>query len=281
MKNFDSSLIYSLYKHNWSQNYGDDSNKETLGFWNESAEEFAVKAHCKPGRELVNGFLSRFEWSETETVIDVASGPGTYSIPLSKKVAHLTAIDFSENMLYHLKKQAEAECALNISTICARWLEISDLEPADTVLCLNCLGVIATDQNRESQIISALKKLRDCTKKRLIVLIPHADSVLPPTLKQVLGQDEASLEQRRIAILYLAMADCDMMPDLTIIRKPLIWQFNSLNDACETLLAKAGIEECKNKPRFENALSKLLYNGPDGRLCLASTTSKALYTWLR
>lgn len=279
MLNFDSNLIKQLYNHNWAKNYGDGSNKETAEFWNQKASDFAEKAHSKSQRDKTNKFLSRFDWAKTETVLDIASGPGTYSIPLSKQVKQITAVDISKNMLDVLKKQAASEGVSNISTLCARFIEAKGLPCADTVLCLNCLGLIIINSSNEPQLIQALLRLKGLTKKRLVLLVPHADSVLTPELKSALNQNDGSLEQRRIGVLYLAMADCGMMPDLTIIRRPEKLVFNSINEACEGLFIKSGAAELKDKSAFKSALLNQLAETKDGKLIYSYTACQALYTW--
>jgi SAM-dependent methyltransferase len=277
---FDTEIIRRLYKHRWAMNYGDTAKKETEEFWNERAKDFAVKAYSEKARAETNRFLDQFDWSSDETVLDVAAGPGTFAIPLAKKVAHITAFDISQAMLDLLAKQANTQNVKNISIVCDRWLEMSNIEPHDTVLCLNSLGVISTDVNHEPQLEKALQKLAASCKKRLILLIPHADSPLEPELRIRLGLEEVALERRRVAVIYLAMVENGMLPSLNIIKRPFHWIFKNLNEAVETLFAKSGVEPTnRHADIMRDYLKPRLKKNQDGNLGLAYEVSQALYVW--
>ncbi|MFZ5951266.1 MAG: class I SAM-dependent methyltransferase [Candidatus Rifleibacteriota bacterium] len=269
-----------LYNQRWGLNYGDTDRKETPEFWNERAADFAAKAHSEKARRESEEFLQRFTWRPDETVLDVAAGPGTFAVPLARQVASVTATDFSGAMLDQLQKQAESEKISNIRVCHGRWLEMKLDEVFDTVLCLNSLGVIATDAQHQPQLEVALKKLAQCTGKRLILLIPHADSPLEPELRGKLGLEQISLERRRIAILYLAMIDCGMLPSLNIIRRPFRWTFVNLEEAVDTLLLKAGIQNADAKRKdMTDYLQNRLVEDDSGRYSLAYEVSQALYVW--
>jgi SAM-dependent methyltransferase len=279
-KTFDSQKIRDLYKHRWALNYGDTAKKETPEFWNERAGDFAAKAHSIAARKESEEFLNRFSWSTTETVLDVATGPGTFAIPLARRVAKIVATDFSKAMLEQLELKAQDEQVDNIEIIQGRWLEIEDPKPCDTVLCLNSLGVISTDAEHKTRLEETLQKLARSCKKRLILLLPHADSPVEPDLRRQLGLGEIALERRRVAILYLAMIENGMLPSLHIIKRPFHWTFTDIHDASETLLLKAGVKNVKtHQLLMEDYLRPRLHKEEDGRFSLAYEVSQALYIW--
>lgn len=282
MNNAEKDPFKEFYHHRWALNIGDTDKKETPEFWNERAEDFSAKAHSEAARKESEEFLNRFEWSRNETVLDVAAGPGTYAIPLAQRVASITVTDFSQAMLEQLKLKACEEDIQNISAIQGRWLEIDQIEEHDTVLCLNSLGVISTDANHISRLDEALNKLSACCRRRLIILIPHADSPLEPDLRTKLGLKEISIERRRIAILYYAMVDCGMLPSLHIIKRPFHWTFTDENEAIETLLIKAGIKDpAPYRDLMSEYLKGRLRQEASGRYSLAYETSQALFIWER
>ncbi|MDD2998986.1 MAG: class I SAM-dependent methyltransferase [Candidatus Riflebacteria bacterium] len=274
-----------FYSHRWALNYGDTAEKETPEFWNDRSADFAAKAHSPEARAETLEFLKQFAWSNDETVLDVAAGPGTFAIPLARVVKKVTATDFSKGMIEELKKRAIAENVNNISVIEGRWLDLKLPETFSTVLCLNSLGVISTDENHESQLIEALKKLRDACSERLIMLIPHADSPLDAQLRKNIGIEEIPIERRRIAILYYAMIDCGMLPSLNIINRPFRWIFKNPLEARETLLKKAGVTDpdkaATAAPKIDTYLQTAMKRDSDGRFTLAYNVSQALYTWHR
>ena len=274
--------IKEFYQHRWALNFGDTAKKETPEFWDERAADFAAKAHSEDALADSEAFLDRFSWNANETVLDVGAGPGTFAIPLAKRVKKVIATDFSQAMLAQLKKAAEKQNINNIDILQGRWLELNKMEPQDTVMSLNSLGVISTDANHTSHLEATLKKLADCCRKRLLILLPHADSPLPPELRAKIGLDEISIERRRIAVLYYAMIDCGMLPSLLIIKRPFRWTFKDINEAVETLLRKSGVKETeKYHEIMEEFLQNRIKKDETGRLFLAYEISQALYVWER
>lgn len=276
------SIFTQFYEDHWGRNPGeaDDSTKETAAFWDKKAKDFSQKAHCKDARRETETFLSKFDWQSSETVLDVGSGPGTHAILLARSVKEVTAIDFSSGMLEQLKEKAEQESLNNIRTIQGRWLDIDFEDKFDTVLSLSSLGVISCDNNEKSRLLDTLLKLKGCAKKRLIILIPHADSVLDENMRDILQLGNLTLERRRIAVLYHAMVECGMLPSLEIIERPFRWIFTDINEAAKTLLQKSGIKSCtpQNFENFENYLSKLLKPDENGNFVFIKNTKQALYT---
>lgn len=282
MQNFDINKIREFYQHSWSQNYGDNSDKETPEFWSSRSADFAAKVHSDDARQESLEFLKRFEWSRDETVLDVAAGPGTFAIPLAGMVKEVTATDFSQAMLDQLQLQASREGVSNIRQLPGRWLDLQLPGRYDTVLCLNSLGVISADEHRQPHLARTLQKLADACVRRLIILIPHADSPLNSEMRQILKLDSVPLERMRVGVLYFAMVDCGMLPDLHIIKRPFRWTFASLEEARETLLKKAGVkaEEC-NTAEFDAYLESVIQKDSAGRLNLTYQVSQALYVWTR
>ncbi|GAB4271421.1 MAG: class I SAM-dependent methyltransferase [Candidatus Rifleibacteriota bacterium] len=270
-----------LYNQRWALNYGDNAKKETPEFWNERAEDFARKAHSVEARRDAENFLANFDWDENETVLDVGAGPGSFAIPLARKVKKVVATDFSLEMLEQLKFRAAQENIENIEMLPGRWLELELSQTYDTVLCLNSFGVISTDANHNCRIIDSLKKLATVCSKRLIILIPHADSPLPMNLRVQLGLNEIALERKRIAILYCAMVDCGMLPDLRILKRPFRWTFKNMLEAVETLLIKAGLDEnnLSAREKMQNYLQDKLRKEDSGDVSLAYNVSQALFVW--
>lgn len=276
-ENFDR--FRELYDQRWGLNKGDGPEKETPAFWDERAGDFAAKAHSESARAEAVELLNRYQWSQKETVLDVAAGPGTFAIPLAKMVRQVTVTDFSAGMLDQLLKRAVTENVNNLEVIRGRWLEIDPPGVFDTVLCLNSLGVIATDKDHQPQLINALDRLRDACGRRLILLIPHADSHLDVKMRKLLGVEEVANERRRIAILYYAMVDRGMLPSLEILHRPFRWTFSSPEEACQVMLRKAGLDSGNRE--FESYLERQLIRDSEGRFNLINKVSQALFTWLK
>jgi cyclopropane fatty-acyl-phospholipid synthase-like methyltransferase len=270
--------LKDLYQDSWSRNHKDHSTKETPDFWDTRAEDFSLKSHMPAQRLEVESFLNQFDWSDSETVLDIGAGPGTHAIPLAKMGKRVTALDFSQGMLTELEKVAQKE-KVQIQTLRGRWLEIELAKRYDTVLCLNSLGVASCDAEQKSHLLKTLEKLKNACAKQLIILIPHADSPLSEDMRKLLNIDNLTQERKRIATLYFAMVECGMLPNLSILNKPFTWVFNDLDEGVNTLLAKAGVYNAspEQKGVFKEHLASLVAPRDDGKILFTHSVKQALY----
>lgn len=283
MRSKDFEELRDFYNHRLALNYGDDASKETPEYWDSTAERFAKFAHSPQGRARAEEFLKLFDWEKGETVLDVACGPGTYAIPLALRGCKVVGTDFSDEMLKQLKIQAEKENVPEIECVKSRWLESNFQVQFDTVLCLSGLGVVATDSEHKSRLGECLEKFNSLAKKRLIILIPHADSHLDDEMRSILGEYEIPMERLRIAMIYYAMIDHGMLPSLQIIKRPFKWTFENYEEACEVLFRKSGIKDVADttKERFIQYLKKILQRNEDSSFSLTYDTKQAIFTVLK
>ena len=280
MRSKDFEELRDFYNHRLALNYGDDASKETPEYWDSTAERFAKFAHSSQGRARAEEFLNLFNWEKGETVLDIACGPGTYAIPLALRGCKVVGTDFSEEMLNQLKIQAKKENAPEIECVKNRWLESNFQVQFDTVLCLSGLGVVSTDSEHKARLGECLEKFNALTKKRLILLIPHADSHLDDEMRRILGEYEIPMERLRIAMIYYAMIDHGMLPSLQIIKRPFKWTFENYEEACEVLFRKSGVKDVADttKERFIDYLKKIVEKNEDGSLSLTYDTKQAIFT---
>jgi SAM-dependent methyltransferase len=111
-----------------------------------SAAEFSKRikeGEYEYGRKTAEIF-SRFLDSSSE-VLEIGPGPGTATVPLSKKVGKITAVDLSLRNIAHLEDNLrEASCG-NVDVIHKNWLRTDDEELKDRydlVFCSHFLWMI-------------------------------------------------------------------------------------------------------------------------------------------
>ena len=67
-------------------------------------------------------FLRREEiFKPGDSVLDVGSGPGTFSLLLAEQAGKVTALDYSAGMLETLAREAEARGLANIERVRSTW----------------------------------------------------------------------------------------------------------------------------------------------------------------
>ncbi|MBN2039456.1 MAG: methyltransferase domain-containing protein [Spirochaetes bacterium] len=130
-------------------------------YWNKRAPSFSAHAHkSKYARE----FLSIIKPCANETVLDMGCGSGTLAIPLASKVKKITAVDFSENMLHHLRDYARKDNIKNIKIIKASWEDDWENAKIGTHDIAVASRSVAIDDLKK-----AINKLDKAAKKRVYI----------------------------------------------------------------------------------------------------------------
>ena len=110
--------ILSEWEHNRNKHplIGEKiSDIEILRMWDESAKKYDTSFYSNIANKIINkldlkGLISG-------SILDIGCGPGTFSIPFSKKAKNVIALDSSEQMLMRLKETCNSEKIDNISPL--------------------------------------------------------------------------------------------------------------------------------------------------------------------
>lgn len=139
----------AVHEKNWTRAWQEamawsrpDSPYKNAAFWDGRAREFA--AHQEHKSDYPRQFMSLLELKKDWTVLDVGCGPGTLAVPLSKRVAAVTAMDFSRGMLDILSDRIQGEKITGIVPVQAHWeenWEALGIEPHDVVIASRSLVV--------------------------------------------------------------------------------------------------------------------------------------------
>jgi SAM-dependent methyltransferase len=84
-------------------------------YWDKEA--CVVNEHATHWFELTKRQLKKLPLSSEVTVLDVGAGTGRMTLPLAKRVKHVTALEPSEKMLAILKDNARKQCIFNINYV--------------------------------------------------------------------------------------------------------------------------------------------------------------------
>lgn len=131
-------------------------------FWNRRAPAFAGRQKHKSDypRQFLNILKPQPHWR----VLDVGCGSGTLTIPLSDRVAAVTALDFSENMLALLEREAVRQQITNITTVLASWQDDwEDMGVGQHDVVIASRSLISAD------LTSAIEKLNRFAKHRVCI----------------------------------------------------------------------------------------------------------------
>ncbi|NBG88141.1 methyltransferase domain-containing protein [Isachenkonia alkalipeptolytica] len=113
----------SYWKERWRKEEGERERCDQQGFWDNRADFFNGKVFTeeKLGSEIVNHLKSKNMLTRDMEVLDIGCGPGKHTLPLAREVKRVTALDISENMLEHLRKNMKKTKLFNIDPLHLDW----------------------------------------------------------------------------------------------------------------------------------------------------------------
>ena len=148
--------------------------------WDKNAKAFAERNEDSPYPSLI---LSRLPLDSSMSVLDVGAGPGTLALPLAERVAAVTAMDYSQQMLALLKQRAEDKELTNIRTITCAWeddWENLNVGMYDLAIASRSLGV--------DNLKGALQKLNDHAEKFIFITDRIAPTPFDPGAFKAIGR---------------------------------------------------------------------------------------------
>lgn len=128
-----------------------DSNRSSRA-WGDCASMWVTKeqalAYLRMSREdegRTREELNSLPLTPGSRVLDIGAGPGTLALPLSRMVAHVTAVEPAEGMIGVLRERLSQESVTNVACIQKRWEDVSvkrELpQPYDVVIASYSLGM--------------------------------------------------------------------------------------------------------------------------------------------
>lgn len=94
-----------------------------IDFWNHISEGYRNRMQCES--EIIDEVLkllgSENLVTQESVVLDIGSGPGTFALPVARRVSHVVALDPAQKMIETLMMEAKRFDISNITPLCQRW----------------------------------------------------------------------------------------------------------------------------------------------------------------
>lgn len=199
--------------------------------WNsrKNAERFWKKSQENKGR--IEKTLNELPLSKDSRVLDIGAGPGNLTIPLSEKVAHVTAVEPGRGMIELLRDNIKQYGIDNIDCVNKRWEDLDvekDLNgPYDIVIASFSLGML--------NIKEAIEKMQIASSGHICLYWFAGDTPwdihscnLWPALY---GKDFTS--GPRCDVLYNVLYNMGIYPDIHVFPLEYNNSFSSMDEAVD------------------------------------------------
>ena len=174
--------------------------------------------------DLLNGFPIDGE----SRILDVGAGPGTLTIPLASKVAHITAVEPAGAMADVLHENIEAYGLKNVECVHKRWEEVDekkDISPHfDVVIASFSLGM--------PDIRSAIEKMQRVSKGYVFLLWfagpPSWDRDFKYTFKTLFNREYPGMPQADV--IFNLLYQMEIYPHVDVFPGRMEHPYDSLDD---------------------------------------------------
>ncbi len=134
----------SLLSSSWMRRRG---SVNAAFFWDSRAQQYyqGIKRRKQATAMLVHRIAEKLNLSQRDTILEIGPGPGTFTIPFSKMVKHITVVEPSKGMIEALRRYMAEEGVSNITVINKHWEEILphvDVDVHDVVFAAHSLVML-------------------------------------------------------------------------------------------------------------------------------------------
>ena len=117
------------------------SYEDRLKFWDDIADTYSMYMQGDVPRQVVSRLFNLGMMESDDCVLEVGSGPGTYSLEIANKVRILTCMDTSQKMLDRLMRNAKERGLTNIERFHQDWSTYKPRKGYDVCIATLCPGV--------------------------------------------------------------------------------------------------------------------------------------------
>jgi len=114
--------------------------QDRLKFWDDRADSYSSVQQGRIVDDIVDHLFSKGTLNSDSTVLELGSGPGTYSLKIAPRVKRLVCVDASPKMMKRMMTEAKKNGIWNIRYITSDFFELDLDERFDLVISSLCPG---------------------------------------------------------------------------------------------------------------------------------------------
>jgi len=272
-KSIDWNEVWKNRMLRYNESHG---HMDCADFWgNKDIAKHCWRTKEENKKERIEKTIKGITISPMSRVLDIGSGPGTLTIPLAEKVAHVTAVEPAEGMISVLRDKIAEHGFTNIACVPKKWEHVDimkDLEvPYDVVIASFSLGML--------DIMKSISKMVDACSKYIYLYWFAGEPAweiryrkLWPALH---GADYHS--SPKCDVLFNVLYHMKIYPHITVFPYKHCSRFSSLDEAVEYFIPRYGITMYRQELILRDYLKQFLEE--DNGSLLLWTTATCVKMW--
>ncbi|WP_440945240.1 class I SAM-dependent methyltransferase [Methanosarcina sp. T3] len=207
----------------------------TIWYSKENAMRFWRMFQGERSREITAKRIEGMKLSPDSRVLDIGAGPGTLAIPISQRVAHVTAVEPSEGMMNVMRDNIKEYGIENIDPVHKDWEAVdveSDLSaPYDVVFASYSLGM--------KDIRTSVQKMVDASSKYVYLYWFAGETSWDMHSRKLWPLLHGSEYQPapKCDVLYNVLYDMGIYPNVSVFPFEHVHRFATLDEAVEDFMS--------------------------------------------
>jgi 2-polyprenyl-3-methyl-5-hydroxy-6-metoxy-1,4-benzoquinol methylase len=206
------------------------------------------------------------------TVLDIGAGTGSWSVLLSHRARHVTAVEPSSSMIRVMDESLAAEGITNVSIVQGSWPDVS-VEPHDFSLCSHAMYGYP-------DLASFIQKMVACTRRICFLLLraPSIDGVRAEAARHIWGQP---LDSPNFTIAYNVLIQLGIYANVQMENTGL-WKprtSSGMEEAFSDLKRFLGLSETDGHDDYLRDLLRSRLVWKDGKYVWPKEVRSALVFW--
>ena len=215
------------------------------------------------GQDRIQWSIENLGLKPDSRVLEIGSGPGVLSVPIAKKVSHVTVVEPSAGMLQVLNEYAQEEGVDNIRCIEKRWEDVTDddiTSPFDVVFASMSLGM--------PEIRSAIEKMNRYSSGTVTLIWfadePGFEKIYRYILPEITGMEHSPMP--KADILFNLAYSLGLYPEASYCKFSLCQKFADEDEVAEFFRYQHHIKFDKESEVFKRYMNEHMKKSESGEI---------------
>ncbi len=240
--------------------------------WADRAVEFKEGVQRKWVRPDSSRDFILSHLDSNSTVLDIGAGTGAWSVLLSRRAKHVTAVEPSPSMIKVLRESLDEEHVANVSIVEGSWPDVV-VEPHDFSLCSHAMYACP-------DLAPFILRMAACTRRMCFLLLraPSLNGVRAEAARHIWGQP---LDSPNFTIAYNILLQLGIYANVQMENTGL-WKprtSSSLEEALSTMHRFLGLGDSNEHDAYLMDLLRRRLVWKDGRYVWPPEVRSALIYW--